>query len=122
MRKILITLFISFLFFSTLAQKKPLRVTVVTHSVSTEMVANSLISNNGWKEDADLRSSDYILVICRSELDYPLNDSYDSFKELDEDADNQLNIAGTYCHVYLFKLQSDLTVSEYKHNSFKAED
>ena len=103
-------------------QNKSLKVTVVAHSVSTEMVANSLISKNGWIEDTDLRSSDYILVICRSELDYPLNDSYDSFKELDEDADNQLNISGSNYHIYLYKLESDLSVSVYKHKYYKAED
>jgi hypothetical protein len=48
--------------------------------------------------------------------------SYDSYGELKDDAENQLNISGSNYHIYIFYLEKDLSVSEVDHKYFEAED
>jgi len=85
------------------------------------MEARSIRMKNGWTESR-LRQADAILVVVRSMLFNPLDYSYDSVKELEEDADNQLNIAGENFHVYLYSVDDDMKVRQEKHISYKAND
>ena len=98
-----------------------LSVYVIAPSVSTSMEARSIRMKNGWSE-ARLRQADAVLVVVRSMLFNPLNYSYDSVKELEEDADSQLNISGENFHVYIYSIDDDMKVSQEKHISYKAED
>ena len=97
------------------------KVAVIAPSVSTSMEARSIIRRNGWTEST-LREAPAILVVVRSMLSNPLSSSYDSIKELQEGADRQLNIAGEKFHVYIYAINSDLSVTQRKHTSYKADD
>lgn len=105
---------------SVWSANESLSVYVIAPSVSTSMEARSIRQRNNWTEATDARTANAILVVVRSALFNPLNDRYDSLKELEKDADNQLNIAGPKFHIYLFQLQSDLSVSQVKHTSYEA--
>lgn len=108
--------------FSTPANgERGLNVAVIAHSVSTSMEAREVRRRQGWTETS-LRQADAILVVCRSGLSYPLSSSYRSIKELDEDADSQLNISGSNFHVYIYRINDDLSVDEIKHIHYPAND
>lgn len=96
-------------------------VAVIAPSVSTSMKANQIIADKGWSLCSP-REANAVLVVVRSSLMFPLNTSHDSYKELEEDAERQLNIAGRNYHVYLFRINDDLSVSEIDHKSFEAKD
>jgi hypothetical protein len=55
-----------------------------------------------------------VLVVVRSELEMPLMGFYLSVAELKQDAETQLNIAGTNFVVYVFALDDDLRPTESK--------
>lgn len=93
---------------------------VIAHSVSTSMEAREVLRQQGWSETPNLRQADGILVVCRSMLGYPLNSSYNSIKELDDDANAQLNISGSKFHIYLYQINDDLSVNEVKHINYPA--
>lgn len=98
-----------------------LGVYVIAPSVSTSMEARSIRMKKGWVESS-LRQADAILVVVRSMLFNPLDYSYDSVKELEDDADSQLNISGENFHVYIYSIDDDMEVSQEKHISYKADD
>lgn len=117
MKKILYIVFMCFTYLSA----ESLNVAVIAPSVSTSMKAREIRMSKGWSE-VQYKQSDAILVVCRSELFLPLSSSYKSIKELEDDVDNQLNIAGSNYHVYLYKLNDDLSVNELQHINFPAND
>ncbi len=94
---------------------------VIAHSLSTRMKAREILMNSRLHE-ANLRQSDGALVVCRSELFNPLNYSYGSVGELNEDADRQLNISGSNYHVYIYSFDEDFQCHQVKHTSFPADD
>lgn len=96
------------------------RIAVIAPSVSTSMEARTIMYQNGFVY-SDFRDSQAILVVVRSMLWYPLFMSYDSVTELDRAANMQLNIIGTYFHVYLYTFNSDLSVSQAYHDYYEAE-
>ncbi len=98
-----------------------LGVYLIAPSVSTSMEARSIRMKMGWV-DSSLRQADAILVVVRSMLFNPLDYSYDSVKELQDDAENQLNISGEKFHVYIYSIDDDMKVSQEKHLSYKAND
>lgn len=102
--------------------ERGLSVAVIAHSVSTRMEAREVLRRQGWTETTNLRQADGILVVCRSGLTWPLNSSYDSIKELDDDADSQLNISGSNFHIYVYRINDDLSVDEVKHIHYPAND
>ena len=106
---------------SVVSAERALNVAVIAHSISTSMEAREVRRRNGWTE-TDLRQADAILVVCRSGLNWPLNSSYDSIKELDDDADSLLNISGSNFHIYIYRINSDLSVDEIKHVHYPADD
>lgn len=77
------------------------KVAVIAPSVSASIEARSIMRRLGWTE-SNLREAEGILVVVRSMLSDPLNYSYNSIKELREDADIQLNITGEKFHVYIY--------------------
>jgi hypothetical protein len=101
--------------------ERGLNVAVIAHSISTSREAREIRRRNGWTE-TDLRQADAILVVCRSSLNWPLDSSYDSINELDDDADSQLNISGSNFHIYICRINNDLSVDEIKHVNYPAED
>lgn len=103
------------------ASVRGLRVAVIAPSISTSMEARALMRRSGWIE-SPLRDADTILVVVRSILFDPLNSSYDSIKELQDDADSQLNIIGENFHIYTYEINDDLSVRQLKHTSYKADD
>jgi hypothetical protein len=101
--------------------QRGLSVAVVAHSISARVEARKVLARQGWTETTNLRQADGILVVCRSGLNWPLNDSYRSFKELNDDADSQLNISGSNFHIYVYKLNDNLSVEKVAHHSFPAD-
>lgn len=97
-----------------------LSVHVIAPSVSTSMEAQEIMGQQGWSE-VGLRRADAILVVVRSSLNNPLLPSYRSVCDLTEDAENQLNIAGPLFHVYLYTIEDDMSSTEAKHVSYKAD-
>jgi len=95
-------------------------VAIIAHSVSTSMEAHKILARFKWRE-VQLKQADGILVVCRSMLFNPLRDSYDDIGSLDKDADMQLNISGENFHVYIYKINDDLSVRLVKHFSYKAD-
>ena len=115
--------FVCALVFSVPAHaERGLSVAVIAHSISTRMEAREVLRRQGWTETTNLRQADAILVVCRSGLNWPLNSSYRSTKELDDDADSQLNIGGSYFHIYVYQINDDLNVDEVKHIHYSAND
>lgn len=102
--------------------EKGLSVSVIAHSISTRMKAREILRTQGWTETTNLRQADGILVVCRSGLSWPLNSSYDSIKELNREANSQLNISGSNFHIYLYRINDDLSVDEVKHVHYPADD
>lgn len=102
--------------------QRGLSVAVIAHSVSTRMEAREVLRRQGWTETTNLRQADAILVVCRSGLSWPLNSSYNSIKELDKAADSQLNITGSNFHVYIYRINDDLSVNEIKHIHYPANE
>ena len=101
--------------------QRGLSVAVVAHSISTRVEARKVLARQSWTETTNLRQADGILVVCRSGLNWPLNDSYRGFKELNDDADSQLNISGSNFHIYVYKLNDNLSVEKVAHKSFPAD-
>jgi hypothetical protein len=101
--------------------ERRLNVYVIAPSVSTSMEARSIRMKKAWVE-SNLRQADAILVVVRSMLLNPLDYSYDSVKELEDDAENQLNILGENFHVYIYSIDDDMKVSQEKHVSYKTDD
>lgn len=103
------------------AMERGLGVFVIAPSVSTSMEARSIRMKKGWVESS-LRQADAVLVVVRSMLFNPLDYSYDSVKELQEDAERQLNISGEKFHVYIYLVDDGMKVRQEKHASYKAFD
>lgn len=95
-------------------------VAVIAPSISTSLKAREVRAQLNKKEVA-LRHAETILVVVRSPLSDPLRRAYDGVGELQEDADNQLNIAGSKFHVYLYSMDDDLNVSQTSHKSWDAD-
>ncbi len=94
---------------------------VIAHSVSTRMKAREILINTRLYESS-LQQAEGALVVCRSVLFNPLNYSYESVNELSEDAANQLNISGSYYHIYIYSFDDTLRCQQVKHTSFPADD
>jgi hypothetical protein len=85
---------------------------VIAHSISTRAVA---------RQERAFSLGNTVLVVCRSNLNWPLDRSYDSIDALDRDAASQLNISGGYFHVYSYSINSDGSVSSIRHKKFIAD-
>ena len=80
------------------------------------------MQKQGWGQATNTTQANGVLVVCRSGLSYPLNSSYRNIRELNDDADSQLNISGSNFHIYVFKLNGNKTVSEAQHVYYPATD
>lgn len=97
------------------------KVAVIAPSLSTAREARTILRKRRWTE-AEPKEADAILVVVRSSLSYPLGSSYASFRELERDAENQLNITGPKFHVYIYGFNSDRSVSEVDHASYPVDE
>jgi hypothetical protein len=97
------------------------KVTVIAPSVSTSIEARAIMLRLGWIE-TNLREAQVILVVVRSMRYEPLGQIYGSHKELQEDANKQLNINGPDFHVYIYRINDDLSVTQIRHTSYEADD
>lgn len=102
--------------------ERGLNLGVIAHSVSTRMEAREVLRAQGWTETRNLRQADGILVVCRSGLTWPLNRYYSSIGELDNDANSQLNISGSNFHIYVYRINNDLSVNKVKHVHYPANE
>jgi hypothetical protein len=97
------------------------KVTVIAPSASTSIEAHAIMLRLGWVE-TNLREAQVILVVVRSMRYEPLSDLYGSHKELQEDANKQLNTSGPDFHVYIYRINDDLSVTQIRHTSYEADD
>lgn len=102
-------------------QRAMVDVAIIAPSYSTSAEARRVMGRNGWVESS-LKGADGILVVVRSMLFDPLSLSYRSVKGLQDDAEMQLNFTGPKFHVYVYLINSDLSVVELNHVSYKAAD
>lgn len=100
---------------------KGVDVAVITDSISCSRLARYIMRRNNATESS-LRKADVILTVVRSSLNYPLNSSYDSIGELEEDIERQLNISGSNGHIYVYRIEDDLSVNEIFHSGFEWTD
>ncbi|MCG2721465.1 MAG: hypothetical protein L6290_05540 [Thermodesulfovibrionales bacterium] len=122
--KRLVIIFILFLLVASsnqLQAETGLNVAVIAPSVSTSMEARRVVRKQGWAVTG-YRNADAILVVVRSMLYNPLNYSYESIHELEEDADSQLNISGENFHIYIYSINDNLSVDQIKHIKYSADD
>ena len=96
------------------------KIAVISPSISTTNLANQIMMK-GMFVRSNYRQCDAILVVVRSALYYPLFQSYNSVKELENAANMQLNISGHYFHVYFFGINDDLSVFQIAHEYSEAE-
>lgn len=95
------------------------KMVVIAPSLSTETKAREIMYRNGWLE-SNLREADGILVVMRSNLRSPLLFLYDRFEDLKRDAELQLDISGDEFHIYLFKIEDDLQLTQLEYTHYKA--
>ena len=95
---------------------------VIAHSISTRAEARLVMQKQGWGQAANPSQANGVLVVCRSGLSYPLNSSYKNIKELNDDADGQLNISGSNFHIYVYNLNGNKTLSQVQHIYYPAND
>jgi hypothetical protein len=93
----------------------------IAESVSTNMEAQRIVQQQRWTI-VPLRRAQFVLVVVRSELEMPLTGFYSSVAELKQDAEMQLNIAGSNYVVYVFGLEDDLRPREFKRIVYPAND
>lgn len=74
------------------------------------------------KSESSLRGADVILTVVRSSLNWPLNNSYDSIGDLKDDIESQLNISGSNGHIYVYRINNDLSADEIFHSGFEWSD
>jgi hypothetical protein len=84
------------------------------------MEARNVRAKLGWAETANWKTADGILVVVRSMLLNPLRSHYECACELKDDAERQLNISGQNFHVYVYRLDDDLSVTQVAHQSWEA--
>jgi hypothetical protein len=106
---------------SLLAPPATVPVAVIAPSLSTRTEARAVLLKNPAMREAPIKQADAVLVVVRSGLRNPLAASYDTYCELKENAERQLNIAGQDFHIYLYALNDDLSVSRLRHESRPAE-
>jgi hypothetical protein len=97
-----------------------IKVATIAPSISTSMEARAIRQRLGLIE-VRLRDADAILVVVRSMLFDPLDYSYQGVRDLQRDAEGQLNIAGENFHIYFYQINDDFSVTQLKHSSYKAD-
>ena len=120
MRRVLLA-FILLVTAAATAQSAGEQVYVIAESVSTSMEAQRILYRQRWRA-VPLRQAQFVLVVVRSELEMPLTGFYLSVAELKQDAEMQLNVAGSNYVVYIFALDDDLQPTELKRIAYPAND
>ena len=100
--------------------KKISSVSVIAPSVSTSIKAREVRISMGW-EEVPVKRADVLLVVVRSSLFNPLYYFYESYCDLKEYADYQLNISGPKYHIYLYSIDDNLRANQIEHETFEAD-
>ncbi|MGR3317160.1 MAG: hypothetical protein ACUZ8O_01595 [Candidatus Anammoxibacter sp.] len=94
------------------------RVAVITDSFSCKKVARSILRYNNQNEYG-LKKSDTILAVVRSSSTNPLNNHYDSIKDLKKDIAGFPNILGSIGHIYVYRIINEQGVDKEFSSGFK---
>ena len=97
-------------------------VAVIAPSNAARSAAQDALWNFGWTETKDFDLADAIVVACKSNENWPLNNTYSSIKELEIDAMLPANAIGSDTHIYVYKINADLSVDEIKYVHLPAKD
>lgn len=96
-----------------------LNVIVIAPSVSTSAIAREIVRR--YKMNiVDPSRTNHALVVVRSNIQYPLSEHYGHASQVIQDAGIQLNIAGKLAHVYVFKVNDNMSASSVVHYFFDA--
>ncbi len=97
------------------------KVAVIAPTMATRREAVAVLRRNGWVE-VNPRQADGVLAVVRSSLLFPLEGHYNAYTELEAAAELWGGVFGEYLHVYVFRIEENLTVTEIAHTRLKAED
>lgn len=95
--------------------ERGLSVTVIAPSIAARTAAQEALWNLGWTETKSLGQADAVVVACNSNESWPLNNTYGSIKELESDALLPANAIGSDIHIYVYKINADMSVDEIKY-------
>lgn len=96
------------------------RMTVIAPSMAARDVARQVLRQSGWSE-AKPKQADGVLVVVRSSMHNPLLTSGRTcFCDLRKNAERQPNLTGSKYHIYVYRLNDDLTVTEVQHTTREA--
>jgi len=93
------------------------RMTVIASSSAARDVARQVMRQSGWSE-AKPKQADGVLVVVRSSMYDPLfTRSGSCFCDLRKNAERQPSLSGSKYHIYVYRLNDDLTVTKLKHTT-----
>ncbi|GMV36120.1 MAG: hypothetical protein AMXMBFR61_06280 [Fimbriimonadales bacterium] len=93
------------------------RMTVIAPSTAAREVARQVMRQSGWS-DAKPKQADGVLVVVRSSMYNPLfTSSRSCFCDLRRNAERQPSLSGSKYHIYVYRLNDDLTVTEVRHTT-----
>lgn len=111
-----------FIFSTPAIAERGASVAVIAPSNAARSAAKEALWNLGWTETKDLGLADAIVVACKSNENWPLNNTYSSIRELENDAQLPANSIGSDTHIYVYKINADMSVDEIKYLHLPAED
>lgn len=95
--------------------ERGLSVAVIAPSISARTAAHETLWNLGWTETKNLGQAEAVIVACNSNESWPLNNTYNSINELESDALLPANASGSDTHIYVYKINADMSVDEIKY-------
>ncbi len=104
-----------FIFSAPVKAERGASVAVIAPSNAARSAAQDALWNLGWTETKDFNLADAIVVACQSNENWPLNTTYGSIKELESDAFLPVNTIGSDTHIYIYKINADMSVDEIKY-------
>lgn len=107
---------------NTARAERGLSVAVIAPSTAARTAAQEALWNLGWTETKNLGQAEAVVVACKSNESWPLNNTYSSIKELESDALLPANSIGSDTHIYVYKINADMSVDEIKYLHLPAKD
>lgn len=111
-----------FIFSTSAIAERGVSVAVIAPSGAALSAAKEALWSLGWTETKNLGQADAVVVACKSNENWPLNNTYSNIKELESDAMQQANIIGSDTHIYVYKINADMSVDEIKYLHLPAKD
>ena len=111
-----------FIFSTPVKAERGVSVAIIALSGAARSAAQEALWNLGWTETKNLGQADAVVVACKSNENWPLNNTYSSIRELESDAMQPANAIGMDTHIYVYKINADMSVDEIKYLHLPAKD